>query len=265
MSTPLRTKYQATLLAAGLAALLCLLPGCTQASKQDREALAQGFTNYSSQQYDRAEAAADAYIRKYPDDPNVDEAYYLRGMARLGKGSPAAAAQDLNTAIAKTQRDDLNAKAHRALGDMAYAAQRFEQSIEYYCTALQFYPSNRPEPMVLYRLGAAYQNLGRWAEARPQLERVSQVTSEPRLRQLALNRSRATAFSLQFGAFGQKNNAEILARQLNAVGIKAVLVPEIEEAALVYSVRAGVYADIAHADEARRKLLTKYPLVRIVP
>ena len=116
MATTLQNKFQTLLTVTGLAGLLSLLPACTQATSQDRAALAQGFANYTSQHYDSAQSAADMYIQKYPEDPNVDEAYYLRGMARKGQGTTerGSAAQDLNKLLRPVAHDEKRALRLRA-------------------------------------------------------------------------------------------------------------------------------------------------------
>src|SRR5690348_16549912 len=98
------------------------LSACTAPSAEDKKALEGGFASYSQRNYAAAEKAAGTYIGKFPDDTFVDEAFYLRGVARQAKGDQAGAEKDLATAIAKTDRADLKAKANRALGDAAYEA-----------------------------------------------------------------------------------------------------------------------------------------------
>lgn len=254
-----------TLRLAFLLPFVLLLAACTQASSADRQSLRNGFDQYAGRRYDQAETAAAHYLQKYPQDPNVDEAYYLRGMARMGKGDLPAAAQDLHTAITRSQRNDLKAKSYRALGDMAFDAQRWEQAIDYYGRALPFYPPSQREPMVLYRLGSAEQNLGLWVAAKPHFQQAAQLLKDPALRQRAMNRANATAFSLQFAAFASQANAQAEARRLQSLGVRATIVPEFNDRSLIYTIRAGIYRDFASADEARRQLLPRFPAVRVAP
>ena len=62
-----------------------LMAGCA-ASEADRKGLQQGYADYNARHLDSAEAAATAFIQKNPNVQNIDEAYYLRALARLGKG-----------------------------------------------------------------------------------------------------------------------------------------------------------------------------------
>jgi tetratricopeptide (TPR) repeat protein len=242
-----------------------LLAGCNMASRQDQDALAGGFTAFTQKHYEQSATAANTYITKFPDDPHVDEAYYLRGQSRAATGDAPGAAQDLNMAIAKTKRADLKAKAYRALGDMSFNAQRFEQAIDYYNQALNNYPAQQADPQVYYRLGAALQDLGRWTESKPNFQRAAALTTDTNLKNRALIRASATAFNLQFGAYTVRANADNEARRLAGLGIRAVVVPDMGVTSLVFTVRAGSFPDYAHADAARQSLQAKFPLVRIVP
>lgn len=245
--------------------VVVLLAGCVEAPKRDRAALERGFEQYGSRQYVLAERAAGEFIAKYPKDPAVDEAFYLRGVSRMARGEKAGAAADLNEAIAKADRADIKAQANRALGEMAFDGGRYEQAIGYYQAALGHYPKERPDSLTLYRLGASLQALGRWDEARPYFARVVALRQDPALVQRAVNRKDLNGYALQFGAFSTEKGAMDYARALRARGVQAVVVREMGDRSLLYLVRAGTYRTFAEADVARSRIYKAYPQVRVSP
>ena len=170
-------------------------------------------------------------------------------------------------AIARSSRDDLRAKAYRGLGEIAFEAQRFDEAGQQYQAALRFYPERKPDPLVVYRIGACLQALGQWDAARPYFQRVLETgpAGDP-LVQRALIRRDARGFALQFGAYGSPANANEELGHLKTLGIiSGVVVPELQEGTMLYMVRAGLYRTFAEASAARAAMITKFPQVRVVP
>jgi tetratricopeptide (TPR) repeat protein len=248
----------AGLVAAGVLGLI----GCT-ATAADRKALAAGYAQYQARQFDQAEQAATAYMTKYPSAENLDEALYLRGLSRLGRGDKGGGAQDLTAAIARSKRNDLKGKAYRALGDVAYDAMHWGEAQRDYGRALAV-GGGGAAGYVNYRMGAALQAEGRWDEAKPYLDKAA-ASGEAAVADRAAERAAARYFTLQFGAFRESGNATALARELNAAQVPAGVFKETHEGQTVYAVRAGGYATWAAADGARAKVLGKYPLVTVFP
>lgn len=248
----------------GLAAMAVALglAGCT-ATDADRKALAAGYAQYQSRQFDQAEQAATGYMTKYPSAENLDEALYLRGLARLGRGDKGGAAQDLTAAIAKSKRNDLKAKAHRTLGDIAFDGTRWPEAQREYEQALAA-GGGGAAGYVNYRIGATLQAEGRWDQAKTYLDKAA-ASGEANVADRAAERAGARYFTLQFGSFREPTNANALARELNAGQVPAGVFKETHEGQVVYAVRAGGYATWAAADGARAKLLAKYPLVTVYP
>ncbi|HVX85735.1 MAG TPA: SPOR domain-containing protein [Phycisphaerae bacterium] len=247
-----------------LAAAALALPACT-ASDADRRALAQGFSDYQARRFDEAENAAAAYLAKYPTGQNADEALYLRGLARLAKSDTGGAAQDLTRAIQQSHRADLIAKSWRALADIAFDATRYADAAADYQKSLDAKGlSSADAGYVDYRLGESLQNQGDWDRARPLLEKAA-AAADPTIAQRARDRAAARYFTLQFGAFRDTANAAGLVRDLKSAALSAGIFPESHDGQTIYAVRAGGYATWAAADQAREKLLAKYPLVTVYP
>jgi len=260
-----RTRW-ALLLAAAL------LAGCQASNDRDRAALANGYSEYSAHQFGPSEQAANDYITKYPKDPHIDEAYYLRGISRLGRGDRANGADDLRRAIGATQRSDLRAKSYRTLGDLAYDAQLYAAAASDYSQALQNAEGAVPEVRVLYRIGACLQAVGQWDHARSYLQRAADMAGsntasadDRNLRQRIVNRLNARSFSIQFAAFREPTKADDEVKALARLGIQSAVFKEVHDNQWLFFVRAGSYPTRLQAESAARSLLAKQPGIVVVP
>lgn len=245
-----------------------LVAACTDPA-QEAKLLQGGYASYAARQVDEAEASATKYITDDPNAQNIDEAYYLRGLARLAKGNKGGAAQDLQVALQKSSRADLKCKAYRALGDIAWEADRWQDSLDDYQKALALAPASAAVTThCLYRSGASLQAMGQWSKATPYFQRVVAAdasTDEPELKDRAIARMYATHFALQFGAFVDLRNAAELRDQLKTAGITAGIESERRENQVLFLVRNGTYETFAQADASRAQVQSRYPLVIIVP
>jgi tetratricopeptide (TPR) repeat protein len=252
------------------AALLAglLLVACTNT---DTFLLRQGFQFYSAQQIDQAEAAATRFITENPNAPEIDQAYYLRGISRLTRGNNPAAASDLRLAIQKTSRPDLRSKAYRALGDLAYDQNQWPDALNDYQYALNN-PALDPTSAnyLHYRIGAVLQAQGQWTQAESWFAKVVTARRDPALTDRALQRMHAKAFALQYGAFQDPQSAQALAAQLRQDNIPAVVVTEARtdprsDPTVWYLVQSGSYPNYVAATAARNQILPQIPVTVIVP
>jgi tetratricopeptide (TPR) repeat protein len=254
-----------------LAVTACLPSDIQKRTIQD------GYSKYLSRQFVESESIADDYIKKNPTVDNVDEAYYLRGVARYSRNNKAEAAEDLQTAIAKTKRPDMKQKAFRTLGDIAYDSGDWQLALADYQKSMEIgkapvewgqeknAASAKPDTYVNYRVGACLQNLGQWDKARGYFDTVVSVGGDPQLTGWAVARLNAHHFSLQFGAFADGPKAAELIKQLKAAGITATAATELRDGKVLYMVRSGSYNTNTEAEAARSKLVAKFPVVAIVP
>jgi tetratricopeptide (TPR) repeat protein len=259
--------------------IAAFLAGCLPTEAQ-RRALEDGFAKYSARQFVESESIANEYIKQNPTVDNIDEAYYLRGLARFSRNNKQGASEDLLAAIEKTKRSDLKGKAYRTLGDIAFDGDKWQQAFDYYQQSLtavasasvgngaangQAGPRPKADAYLHYRSGAALQNLGQWDKARPFFQTVIATNSDPAQTARSVTRINARNFSLQFGAFSESGKAAELIRQLKAANITATASTEMRESQLLYLVRSGTYGTYQEAEVARGKLLAKYPAVVVVP
>jgi tetratricopeptide (TPR) repeat protein len=263
---PVMTRRHLPLL---LAPSLLLLSCVT--TEADKQSLQKGFDSYSGRNLDDAEAAATRFIDANPASPNLDEAHYLRGLTRLTRGGSAnraLAAEDLRTALQKSNRQDLKTKAARILrrieGDTHFDADRWKEARAAYQEALAG-ASPTDTAYFNYRIGACLQAVGDWDAAEPYFKTVVADNADPVLTERSIARMYAKNFALQFGAFQERPRATELLAQLKQSSIPATVVTETREGRLLYIVRSGTYKTWHEADAARDKLQSKYPLVTIVP
>ncbi len=234
--------------------------------------LKEGFAQYNARQVEQSEASADKIIAADPQAPTVDEAYYLRGLSRMTRGNHIGAAADFQTAISKTVRPDLKAKAWRALGDIAFDQIQWADAQKDYESALAAgaaTPANSASANYLnYRIGACQQAQGDWTRAAASFGRVIAADNDPAQKEIkdrALARMHATNYSLQFGAFVDAAKARELVAQLKAAGLAAVIPVDVREGQVLYLVQSGSYHTMNQAAKARDALSARYPLVTIVP
>lgn len=248
-----------------LGIVLLSLASCQSVSQTQQRKLDDGFNSYTLRNFDASERAADEFIRKTPNDPTVGEAYYLRGVSRLGRGDRQGASADLAAAIAKSDRTDLKAKAHRALGDLAFDAQNWPEAVKQYQNAMRYLPAEKRAPIVVFRTGSALQAQGKWIESKPYFQKVLTLDAEPFWKERAANRLKADCYTLQFGAYRDTTNAATTAKTLKKQGLDPQIVHEVRDGQLMFFVRCGEFSTYSDADDARTKLLPRNPLVTIVP
>jgi len=243
-----------------------LLGGCVT-TEADRNSLRAGFARYSDNQAEEAEGIADRFITANPNADTVDEAYYLRGLARMSRGNRGPAAADLRTAISKTKRADLKGKAYRALGDIAKELLQWPESQKDYEDSLATGAMSAANVTYLnYGIGVALQAQGQWAQARPYFVRVAAADNDAERKVKALARMDVTAFTLQYGAYKDANNARNKVAQLKTAGVNAAMASEMRASEVWFLVQAGAYHTFAEAAAAREQMRTKLAdVVVIVP
>ena len=244
-----------------LAALLVSACGPTP---EDLKNLNDAYVNYAARDFVGTETHAGAYIEKQPTADNVDEAVYLRGLARYGRGDRVGAVPDLQKAIEHSRRADLKYKACMTLGDIAFDQNHWEEAAGDYQKAIASAVGVTAEPRLEFRLGAALQAIGQWDSARAHLALVA-ASQDAALAQRARERMDAKAFALQFGAFKEGARAGELVRQVRAAGINAAATSEMHNGQLVFVVRSGSYTTLADAENARKRVGGKFPGAVVVP
>ncbi len=261
-----------------MAIFLAVLLLATCAPTPPPKTLQDGFGAYSARRFDEAEGIAGDFIAKHPDSPNLDEAYYLRGIARFTHGETSAAYGDLRVAVQRTVRADLKEKACRALGDIEFDESRWEAAQADYQQALA--AEDPPGAAAAtqqtgagvvsyldFRIGACLQAIGKWQDARSWFSRVitAKGGGDAALASRALARMDRTGFALQFGAYHDLANARQQSDQLRTGGVTPTINTDLREGQVIYLLQSGTYKTWQEAQAAQENVRGKYPLVTIVP
>ena len=140
--------------------LIALLFTACGPTPEDRKNLSDAYSAYATHDFIATESHAGAYIQNQPTADNVDEAFYLRGLARYGRGDRINAADDLQKAIDHTKRPDLKYKAYMTLGDIAFDQNHWQDAADDYQKAISAAVGIPVEPRLEFRLGVALQSIG---------------------------------------------------------------------------------------------------------
>jgi tetratricopeptide (TPR) repeat protein len=248
-----------------VAAMVTCLTGCETAPPADRQSLVNGYADYDAHRFTEARNAANQYVTRYPKDPHLDEAFYLRGLSAMALHQSVQATDDLTAAARVSTHPELKGKANRALADLAFDAQHFGEAAQLYQTALQQAPALQNEAAVNYRLGAALQAIGQWNAATEPLHRAASGHGDAGLTARANERLGVTHFALQFEASRSLTAASAYNVKLLGLGVHARTEVEVRGGQRLFTVRSGSYRTYADAAAARDRLTVSFPLVTIVP
>ncbi len=248
-------------------AVLALLnvAGCQQAASTWRPTLATGYQAYRAHDYAAAGTDARMFIQSYPASNNLDEAYYLAAIADEARGKIPAASANYRLAISHSRRPALLAKSYRALGDMAYVQHRFSHAVRDYQRSRHADTAAPVTPWLLFRLGAALQDLGHWRQGQRYLARLAGQQPATAAGRAALRRLEQNHFTLQFGAFTDAAAAWRQAAQLRQAGVPPSLAPIQLHGRKLYLVQSGYYRTYAAAYAARAAVAARFPQVIVTP
>lgn len=257
---PCRRSALMSLALAGLA-------GCQTLPAPAVQRLNEAEGAYRANQFDRTEELCTAVIKAHGDKPDVAEAFYLRGLARLKGREQDGAIRDFETALNKTQRRELRGRAHAQLGNIDFERGRYQQAVVHYAWARDELPDQPPKDRVCLQHGIALQRLGRFRDAQPVLAET--FKKFPQSSHAAEARRRHTwpheFFTIQCGAFSDVARAHQHAARLQAQGVSAVAVPEGEGGSRLYHVRVGRYITYIQAEGALSGVRRGQPDAFILP
>ena len=225
---------------------------------------------FEEEDYGRAEEVLSSFLNSYGGTTEAATAFYLRGLARRRKGSEhdAAALADFKEAIKKAPKAKTRGLARAAVGHTLFENETerdYREAIILYKEALTELPDTKPKDAVLYRLGAALQNVGLWAQADLYLSRCLNDFADSEMAGPARRRFGARTFRLQVGAFADLNNAVRNIAELRQAGWKADWTAVRQDGAVMYAVRVGQYETYAVAQAGLGKLPVEPGGAIIVP
>lgn len=244
---------------------LALFAGCQSAPPTPPANLPAGYQAYENHDYAAAHNTAAAFVRTNPKSPNIDEAYYLAGLAQEAQGHVAAAQTDYLAAITHSNRPQLISKSSAALGDIAYSVGQFHHAIRYYQRAAQVDPSVGLPVAELMRLAISQQNVGDWAAANATFSAIEQASPGTTAALIAQQRYGQTHFCVQFGAYSISGAAWNEVRALHLVGINALVISQSLHGHTLYLVQSGFFSTFKAALAARTVWAARQPQAIVVP
>jgi TolA-binding protein len=234
----------AALLAAAMAA------GCGLSPRAQKQ-LTDGSQKYQAGDSAGAIAEMNAFIQENPHANQIDQAHYIRGLARHNLKQYQAAKSDFLQTIAETRSRELQAKASLAQGDLSYETGDMTLAENMYRHATENLPAGSTgSPQAAsdlpahahYRLGCVLQRLGQWREADMQFHKVIDAYpgSEPARRSARMINS--NAWTVQAGSYTKMASAKEGARRLSGKGFPgAQSVAVLVDGATWYVVQIGRY------------------------
>jgi tetratricopeptide (TPR) repeat protein len=220
----------------------CLLLACgCEPSMTYRDWLMQGEQACTEKKYDEAIRHLTQYINAAGGSPEAARAHYLRGVALAELSRRQDARQDLQRAAAFPGQADVCWRANSVLGTLDYEDGRWAEAAKYYEAVAEIAPQEPPKDLFLFRLGACYERMGRWENARRVFRRIVDEFPQSSVVSDAVRRTQINAdhFSVQCGVFSSIKNAEGLVKQLQQAGFSPTVQREPRGGVLVYVVRVG--------------------------
>ena len=234
-----------------LAGILGLSGGCVRdVSRRGRAQIEACYTAYADGDDRAAIDRAGRFLREHSPSVRDDEVRYLRGLALSRRGDSDDARADL-TRAARSPRRAIRAHALLALGDLALMTGDLPAAAALYERSLGEGTSRRtPAQHAYVRLGRISQRQGLWEEADLQFARVMRMFPAAREARWAAARIGGRAWTVQAGAFADRDNARAAAAPLRKAKLPATTAAVMRDGRVVHVVRVGRYARHADAEGA---------------
>jgi tetratricopeptide (TPR) repeat protein len=200
---------------------MAMAAGCGLPPRAQKQ-LNDGYEKYKGGDNAGTVAEMNAFIQENPRAKQIDEAHYLRGLARYNLKQYDAAKSDLLQAITETENNELRGKASLAQGDLSYETGDMTLAENMYRHALETLPeTSELRAQAYYRLGCVLQRLGEWRAADQQFHKAIDRYrgAEPARRSARM--INANAWTVQAGSFTKMNSAQAGAKKLASKGLPA--------------------------------------------
>lgn len=253
----------------GLLVLMPLAPmtGCADLPPSARQQLIKAYGQYRDQEYSAATATLDVILDEYPRHHESAEGYYLRALCRAARSQKTQATSDALSCVKYSTQKDLTAKAHAMSGSLLFEVGKTSEAIRHYTAALRGLPEKPPTDLVRYRYGLCLQREARWREARLQFAAVFQRYPSSNLAEHARRMYDwpHDHYSVQCGAFREKDGATKLVATLKKAGLRARVESFSRSGELLYMVYTGRYPMYGQAKDALGTVKQHVPDALIVP
>jgi len=230
------------------------------------ESIAVLQTAYLRGEYAEVVSRADGMWREAPAGQR-DQLLYLKGMSALKLGDQGTAVQTLERLVRDFRNSPYRPHGWLGMGRAQEISQEWLEAQKTFEAILRDSNAAAIWPQAALELGKVRRQLGLWEEAKGALEQV--IAQAPKTPQAAQAREILKDgdfhFVIQVGAFGQRGNAERLAREMQRRGFEATISAASVEGRTFHRVQVGSYSNRLEADtEAERIRKAGFP-ARIVP
>lgn len=192
-----------------------------------------------------------------PAPDHRDHIWYLVGMAQLQLQQPEEARRTWESFLDQSPDSRWRPDAEAGVADAVWMGEDPERAIALYQAILNRWGPEHPIAWRLqYQLGQAARQAGQWAAARQAFEALvakAPLSFEAGLAR-ALLQEAEFSFSVQVGAFGVRDNAVRLQRQLSQRGYSAAVDRTLADGRVLHRVRVGRFPNRAEALQTADRL-----------
>jgi tetratricopeptide (TPR) repeat protein len=243
-----RTFSAAILTAAACALVAAGTAGCASGqARSPRATFDDGYAAFQAGRWAEAQSQLTAYLATDPPPTARAEVLYYRGTAEVHLGRRAEARADYRAALAASPAPPIDCYVWVALGNLEDEEGRDAAALGAYAEALRHRAGEMRIEMVYLRVAVALQRMGRWSQADPYLEAIMRDYGTTPSAVEARRRVRATAFTVQTGAFETVAGASNEMARLRKAGFAPMLGRSAGGVKMLYTARVGSAATYAEA------------------
>ncbi len=197
-----------------------------------------------------------------------DELWYLTGMSQLVLQRYDAARRTFQDLIDRSPEGRWRLRAETGLARAVWKSGDAARAVTLYQAALEQTNPGTPEALAIqYDLGQAAKAAARWELSHTTLQGLATrwpSSFEAQMAQQTLQNA-DFGFWVQVGAFGQRENAGRLQRELTRRGYAVTVDRTLSEGRAIYRVRLGRFASRAEAVQTARRLTRSGFPAKVVP
>lgn len=225
------------------------LSGCAGLTEKQKAWIVDGERAFQRDQYDQSIRSLTDFLNEAKDQPEIDRALYVRGMAFARTGRRSQAYSDLRRCVETGKDPQVKWRAALVLGALYFEDSDWRGAATSYGNAVNNMPGAPPKDLALYRLGQSNQRMGRWSAALDQFQQVISAFPRGEFGESARRvvDVKPSAFYIQSGVFGQQRNAENQAVTLQQAGFTTNIRSESRDARPIYVVLVGPFTSYAQA------------------
>ena len=206
--------------------------------------------------YAQVEKFVQDFITQNPGKDQSDAAQYFLGLSYLYLSKYDQAREVFDQLIEYKPQDRLRDKATIAIIDSYYMQEHYEAAIGRAHALLKLSPQSEFESLIYLKLARANLKLAQWDEAQKYLNKI--ISSFPNSLEVHVAKQlldEKQYFSVQLGAFLERDRAEQVVEMVNGKDEYAYIVETVDSAGRkFFRVRAGQLSDLKEAKELKKKL-----------